>query len=100
MGTAIRTHVVTMTDARTVVAHLVSEEAVAAGCYEVLRRSVWRPRVAWQPRGGHRPVLPVLPGGGIPVSLANEWLQDRSAMPSWAAPGCGRLVMRLKARTW
>ncbi|MGH3848647.1 MAG: hypothetical protein ACRDRT_02900 [Pseudonocardiaceae bacterium] len=31
MGTAIRTHVVAMTDTRTVVTHLVTDEAVAAG---------------------------------------------------------------------
>ena len=31
MDTAIRTHVVAMTDTRTVVAHLVTDEAVAAG---------------------------------------------------------------------
>lgn len=31
MGTAIRTHVVAMTDTRTAVAHLVTDAAVAAG---------------------------------------------------------------------
>ncbi len=65
-----------MTDSRTVVAHLVTDDAVAAG-----RRAgryvgvCGGRRVAWQSHGEHRPVLPVLPRlDGSAVTAVTEWL--------------------------